>query len=61
VVGSRCSDGDPVYVAAFPVDYCYDGPGGSLLSSAVAVVSSNFKPEATERLIRTIEIVQTSR
>ncbi|NPV62134.1 MAG: hypothetical protein HPY61_05790 [Methanotrichaceae archaeon] len=61
VVGRRCSDGNAVYVAAFPVDYCYDGPGGSLLSSAVAVISSNFKPEATERLIRTIEIVQASR
>jgi hypothetical protein len=59
-IGKRCADGESVYVAVFPVDYCFDGPGGSLLSSAVAVISSNFKPETTERLINTIKIAQAS-
>jgi len=60
VSGKRCSDGEPVFVCVYPVNYCFDGPGGSLPSSAVAVVSSTFKPETTERLLNTLRIVQTS-
>ncbi|MDM7912872.1 MAG: hypothetical protein QUS09_07220, partial [Methanotrichaceae archaeon] len=38
VSGARCSDGEPVYVAVYPVSYFFDRSGRSLESDALGVI-----------------------
>ncbi len=57
--GMKCSNGEPVYSAAYPVDYHFDRPGGVLASNAIAVIVSTYGQEATERLLGSIKIEQT--
>jgi hypothetical protein len=56
--GTKCSNGEPIFAAAYPVDYHFDRPGGVLASDAIAVILSTFGQGATERLIGSIEIEQ---
>ncbi len=58
VSGSRCSDGEPVYVAVYPVSYFFDRSGRSLESDALGVIVSTYDFEITERLINSIKIEQ---
>lgn len=58
VSGARCSDGEPVYVAVYPVSYFFDRSGRSLESDALGVIVSTYDLEKTERLIDSIKIDQ---
>jgi hypothetical protein len=58
VSGTRCSDGEPVYVAVYPVSYFFDRSGRSLESDALGVIVSTYDLEITEGLINSIKIVQ---
>jgi len=57
--GIKCSSGEPVFTAAYPVDYYLDRPGGVLASDAIGVIISTYGQDATERLIGSIKIEQT--
>lgn len=56
--GIKCSNGEPVFTAAYPVDYHFDRPGGVLASDAVGVILSTYGQDATERLIDSVKIEQ---
>jgi hypothetical protein len=58
VSGARCSDGEPVYVAVYPVSYFFDRSGRSLESDALGVIVSTYDLEKTEGLINSIKIEQ---
>ena len=58
VSGIKCSSGDPIFAAAYPVDYHFDRPGGVLASDAIGVILSTYDQETTERLISSIKIEQ---
>jgi hypothetical protein len=58
VSGARCSDGEPVYVAVYPVSYFFDRSGRSLESDALSVIVSTYDLEKTEGLINSIKIEQ---
>ncbi len=58
VSGAKCSDGEPVYVAAYPVSYYFDRQGRALESDALGVIVSTYDYEVTERLINSIKIEQ---
>jgi hypothetical protein len=56
--GMKCPMNEPVYVAVYPVEYHLDRPGGVLASTAVGLVLSTYRQEATERFINSLKIVQ---
>ncbi|MCX6676388.1 MAG: hypothetical protein NTU95_00395 [Methanothrix sp.] len=56
--GLKCPINEPVYVAVYPVEYHLDRPGGILASTAVGLILSTYNPEATERFINSVKIVQ---
>lgn len=56
--GIKCSNGEPIYAAAYPVDYHFDRPGGVLASNAIGIILSTYGQEATERLLGSIKIEQ---
>ncbi len=60
VSGSRCSDGEPVYIAVYPVSYYFDKSGRALASDALGVIVSTYDFNTTERLISSIKIEQNA-
>ncbi len=58
VSGNKCSDGAPVYVAAYPVSYYFDRQGRALESDALGIIVSACDYEVTERLINSLKIEQ---
>ena len=56
--GRKCSTGKMVYVAAYPVTYHLDRPGGVLSSDAVGLILSTYDREVTERFLASVKIMQ---
>lgn len=56
--GLKCPMNEPVYVAVYPVEYHLDRPGGILESTAVGLILSTYEQEATERFIKSVNVLQ---
>jgi hypothetical protein len=56
--GLKCPMNEPVYVAAYPIEYHLDRPGGILESTAVGLILSTYGTEATERFIDSVRVLQ---
>jgi hypothetical protein len=56
--GLKCPMNEPAYIAVYPVEYHLDRPGGVLASTAVGLILSTYRQEATERFINSIKILQ---
>jgi len=56
--GEKCSTGEMVYVAVYPVSYHLDKPGGVLASDAVGLILSTYDEEITERFLNSVKIIQ---
>jgi hypothetical protein len=56
--GLMCPMNEPVYVAAYPIEYHLDRPGGILESTAVGLILSTYGTEATERFIDSVRVRQ---
>jgi len=56
--GLKCPTNEPVYIAVYPVEYHLDRPGGVLASTAVGLILSTYRQEATERFINSVKIEQ---
>jgi hypothetical protein len=56
--GLMCPMNEPVYVAAYPIEYHLDRPGGILESTAVGIILSTYGTEATERFLDSVRVLQ---
>lgn len=56
--GLKCPMNEPVYVAAYPIEYHLDRPGGILESTAVGLILSTYGTEATERFLDSVRVLQ---
>lgn len=56
--GQKCTTGEAVYVAVYPVLYHLDRPGGVLASDAMGLILSTYDREVTERFLNSVKITQ---
>jgi hypothetical protein len=57
--GIKCPLEEPVIVAIYPLDYHLDRPGGVLTANALSIILSTYDQVISDRLINSINIVQT--
>lgn len=56
--GQKCTRGESIYVAVFPVVYHLDRPNGVLASDAIGLVLSTYDQQVTERFLNSVKIAQ---